>query len=84
MFLCIIVHPVAATHIIIYNYIYIYIYNIYIVHTSSSNSFSVCYTAQAYTTSWLSNVVTLYYYTHIYSYSCGFLWLSTCYGSSYR
>ena len=48
------------------------------------NSFSVCYTAQAYTTSWLSNVATLYYYTHIYSYSCGFLWPSTCYGSSYR
>ena len=45
---------------------------------SSSNSFSVCYAAQTYITSWLSNVAPLYtmYYTHIYFYSCGFLWLS--------
>ena len=49
---------------------------------SSSTFFSVCYAAQAYTTSWLSYVTTIYYYTQTYSYSCGWWSMSRC--SGYR
>ena len=67
---------------ILYVFFYNSNYNIYTIF--SYNSSSVCYTAEAYTTSWVSSVSTIYYYTQSYSYSCGWLWLSTCYGSSYK
>ena len=75
-FMIIMYNCMSATHNNYYNYIII----------SSSNSFRVCYTAQAYTTSWVSYFAAKYYYTQTYSYTCYSGWLDwdTCYGSHYR
>ena len=61
----------------------IFIYN-YIINIISFLCFRVCYSAQAYTTSWQANTASVYYYPHYYYYSCGWFGWGSCSGSSYR